>query len=108
MKNKSLVTSGIVSILSLILSVIFYNQIPTGFYFSIFCLFFCLYMGIISLLIAVYSIGIITEKNTYNKIIFWSLIFLFALGTAISIFSVGIFYLPVLIILILAGISQKN
>ncbi len=108
MKNKSLITSGIVSILSLILSVIFYNQIPTGFYFSIFSLFFCLYMGVISLSIAVYSIGIITERNTYNKIIFWSLIFLFALGTVISIFSVGIFYLPVLIILILAGIFIKN
>ncbi len=104
MKNKSLITSGIASILSLILSVILYNQIPTGFIFSL----FCLYMGIISLSIAFYSISIITEKNTYNKIIFWSLIFWFALGTVISIFSVGIFYLPVLIILILTGTFQKN
>ncbi|GCC11079.1 hypothetical protein IPdc08_01126 [archaeon] len=100
MKNKSLMTSGIVSILSLILSVIFYNQTPTDFIFSL----FSLYMVIISLSITVYSISIITKKNTYNKIIFWSLIFLFAVGTVISIFSVGIFYLPVLIILILAGI----
>lgn len=105
MKNKSLITSGIVSILSLILSIAFYSTLTsTGFIFSL----FCLYMGIISLSIAVYSISIITEKNTYNKIIFWSLIFLFALGTVISIFGVGIFYLPVLIILILAGIFKKK
>ncbi len=105
MKNKSFITSGIVSILSLILSIAFYSTLTsTGFIFSL----FCLYMGIISLSIAVYSISIITEKNTHNKIIFWSLIFLFALGTVISIFGVGIFYLPVLIILILAGIFKKN
>ncbi len=104
MKNKSLITSGIVSILPLILSVMFYSQTPTVFISSL----FFLYMGIISFSIVIYSIGIVTERNTYNKIIFWSLIFLFALGTAISIFSVGIFYLPVLIILILAGIFQKN
>ena len=101
MKNIYLIISVLASILSFILSIVQYSiQISISFISSI----FFLYMGIISLSIAVYSIGILNEKSSYNKVIFWILIILFAFGVMISIFSVGIFYLPILIILILTGI----
>ena len=104
MKSANIIASVVASTLSLIFSIVQGIQIATNFIFS----FFFLYMGVISLLIAVYSIRALTGKGFYSRVIFWNLIILFALGVVISIFSVGIFYLPILIVLILMGILQKG
>lgn len=86
------------SILSLLLSITLYEIQPHV--YDLISLIFFLYMALISTSFAIYSFCIIKKIINYNKIIMWGLIGLYAFGVAISIFSVGLFYFPILVIFI--------